>query len=328
MDYGEILSKAWKTIWKHKILWLFGILAGCGASGGGGSSVSSVSNISNSASTSFKPESFDFLAPSTQQSLTDFGQSIANVPVIVWVLLLFGLIIGGTILLIAFFLLGTLGETGLIAGVSLADEEGEDVPQLSFGRVFSALKPHYWKVVLLKLGYLFASFLITLILIFPTIILMFCTCCLGFLLLIPLGWLLQILITFTLIAIVEEGLGVFPAISRAWQMITSNLLHVLVMFLILTVGGAIIGLMIVVPLFIIPVPLIINLVITAASGSGTLIVGLIFSVLLFIVFFPVMLLLSGVLRAYIMAAWTLTYRRLAANESLKPTLLDKTTPED
>ena len=40
MNYGEILKKTWKIIWKHKILWLFGILAGCGASasgaGGGG----------------------------------------------------------------------------------------------------------------------------------------------------------------------------------------------------------------------------------------------------------------------------------------------------
>lgn len=36
MNYGEILSKTWKVIWKHKILWLFGVLAGCSASGGGG----------------------------------------------------------------------------------------------------------------------------------------------------------------------------------------------------------------------------------------------------------------------------------------------------
>lgn len=51
MDYGEVLSKAWKIIWKHKILWLFGILASCGAlntmSSGGGGGASGASIQSN-----------------------------------------------------------------------------------------------------------------------------------------------------------------------------------------------------------------------------------------------------------------------------------------
>jgi hypothetical protein len=29
VDFGEVLSSAWKTIWKHKVLWSFGILASC-----------------------------------------------------------------------------------------------------------------------------------------------------------------------------------------------------------------------------------------------------------------------------------------------------------
>ena len=36
MNYSEILSRAWQIIWKHKVLWIFGILAGCANSGGGG----------------------------------------------------------------------------------------------------------------------------------------------------------------------------------------------------------------------------------------------------------------------------------------------------
>ncbi len=35
MDYGEVLSKAWKIAWKFKVLWIFGILASCGQSRGG-----------------------------------------------------------------------------------------------------------------------------------------------------------------------------------------------------------------------------------------------------------------------------------------------------
>ena len=35
-DFGEVLSRAWQIIWKHKILWVFGIFAGCARGGGGG----------------------------------------------------------------------------------------------------------------------------------------------------------------------------------------------------------------------------------------------------------------------------------------------------
>ena len=29
MDFSEVLGKAWRIIWKHKVLWIFGIFAGC-----------------------------------------------------------------------------------------------------------------------------------------------------------------------------------------------------------------------------------------------------------------------------------------------------------
>jgi len=30
MDFGYVLKRAWGIIWKFKVLWIFGILAGCG----------------------------------------------------------------------------------------------------------------------------------------------------------------------------------------------------------------------------------------------------------------------------------------------------------
>jgi hypothetical protein len=36
MNYAEILKNTWNTIWKHKILWLFGLLAGSAIGGGQG----------------------------------------------------------------------------------------------------------------------------------------------------------------------------------------------------------------------------------------------------------------------------------------------------
>lgn len=74
MDIGKILSKAWKTIWKHKILWLFGILAGCGATGhrGGGGGGSSA------ASSNGQPGNWDgrpFMNFGAQRAIEDFFQT-------------------------------------------------------------------------------------------------------------------------------------------------------------------------------------------------------------------------------------------------------------
>lgn len=36
MNYTDILKKAWNIVWKHKILWLFGLLAGSAIGSGQG----------------------------------------------------------------------------------------------------------------------------------------------------------------------------------------------------------------------------------------------------------------------------------------------------
>ena len=50
-NFGEVLTRAWQIIWKHKVLWIFGILASCsrgnGGSGNGGSGNSGFNNGSN-----------------------------------------------------------------------------------------------------------------------------------------------------------------------------------------------------------------------------------------------------------------------------------------
>ena len=63
------------------------------------------------------------------------------------------------------------------------------------------------------------------------------------------------------------------------------------------------------PLLIAPAPFLINLF---ASGFRTVSVGLVISVILFLVFIPIVILLSGVLKAYVLTSWTLIYRQLTA----------------
>jgi hypothetical protein len=224
---------------------------------------------------------------------------------------------------VAFLMVGSLGQAGVIAGTSLADQADPEDKTLSFGTIFKALKPHYWKVFLFNIGFRLVGFIITILMIFPIIVLAFCTCCLGLLLLIPVGWLIDTLVNFVVIAIIEEEIGVFEAISRAWQVITRNLVSVLVMFLILGLGGLIVGLIISLPLLIIPV--LANVIIT---GGQAVTVGLVISLLLSLVFIPLLVFLGGVLKAFILASWTLTYRRLAMAGELTPTVLSDKTDEE
>jgi hypothetical protein len=329
MNYGKILEKAWKTIWKHKILWLFGVLAGCSATGSRGGGGGGSAGGGGGANTTIQPGSLDFLSPSTQGALNNFGEFLASVPIWVWVVLGIGLVLGlilvGLILSIGFLLVGTLGETGVISGTGLADVADLDAPPLSFGTIFNKLKPYYWKVVLLRIGLHLLGFIVLLILLIPILLLVSCTCCLGLLVLIPIGWLIDTLLNFTIIAMIEEELGIFPAISRAWQVIIRNLGHVVVMFLILGVGGLIVGLIISTPLIIIPVPLVTNLLISGGQMIG---VGLILSILLSMIFIPLLIFLAGVLRAYILASWTLTFRQLTLEGGLTPTVLNDEVDKD
>lgn len=318
MDFGEILSKAWKIIWKHKILWLFGILASCGTingmnAGGGGSGsgmqASGQSNLWNGET---------FLTPSAQRGLTRFFQNLTEVPPGVWVsigLLAFFILIGFVLIvsLLRLFL-GTLGTVGMVKGTSIADQSGDDTKPLSFGKLFTSLKPYYWKVFLFDLGYRVLGFVFVLFLLIPIILFMAVTCGLGALLIIPISWLIHQMLIFTTIAIVEEDLDIFDAIPRAWRLITGKLGNVILMSLILGIGQVIIGLMIGLPLFAIPfLPILITLLTTQGMINLT---GLIISLVLFLIFIPVLVLFSGVLRAYVLTAWTLTYRRIVHAEDL------------
>jgi hypothetical protein len=318
MDFGELFSKAWKIIWKHKILWLFGVLAGCGAAGtgggGGGGGGGGTSSIQAGSWNGGPP----FLDSSTTIGLEGFFRTITEVPIWVYILIGFLIFVFVFIISVAFFLLGTLGTTGVIKGTGMADAADLDDPPLSFGTVFNGLKPYYWKVLLFNFGLRVAGLLVGIFLVLPIIIIALCTCGLGLLLLIPISWLIGLLVKLTTVAIVEEDLGIFQAIGRAWKVFTANLGNVLLMFIILSVGSLIIGLIIALPLVIVPIPLVANLVI---SGFRTFAIGLVMTLLLSLVFVPIVIFLGGILQAFVLACWTLTFRRLTGDGMGQPEVL-------
>jgi hypothetical protein len=126
-------------------------------------------------------------------------------------------------------------------------------------------------------------------------------------------WFINTWVRFTIIGIIEEDLGIMDAVKRAWNLLIKNLGNVAIIFLILGVGGALIGVAIALPVILSLLPVIINI---TASGIETISTTLTLTAVLFAIALPLVIFLGGVLRAYVLSAWTLTYRRIAAESAM------------
>ena len=91
----------------------------------------------------------------------------------------------------------------------------------------------------------------------------------------------------------------------------------IVMALILFLGGAIAGLILAIPVAFTLVPALVTLMFNS-KGFGA---GLIVSAVIFLVYLPFWLVLAGILRTYIGATWTLTFRRLTRSMSEQPAVI-------
>ncbi len=284
MDYGNVLSRAWQIVWKHKILWIFGILAGCTQAGTSGGSNSG-----------FRFSGSEF-GPGFQRLTGGVSQNT-------WIAILIAVVVVFLVLWLIAIFLGTVGTIGLVRGTLQAETGAE---KLVFADLFSNSMPYFWRV----LGLNVLAFLALLIL-FPIIgvPLGICTCGLGFL---ALFLFIPVFLELANISIVVENRGVFDALGRSWQMIRDHFGPVLVMALILNVGvsfvaGFIIGL----PLLLVLGPVIAGVITQSTTGSNAAIPGgVIVAGLCFLAYLPVLLILSGILRSFLTSSWTLAFTRL------------------
>lgn len=293
MDFGEVLSRAWQIIWKHKVLWIFGILAGC-ASGGGGSS----GNINYT----------------TGEVPTGVERFFSDTPQEVIIMMVIGLIVIALVLIILGIFLSTIGSIGLIRG-TLQVEDGAE--SLAFGELFRGSMPYFWRVFLLNLLIGLAIFAVVMGVILVGVLGAFMTLGLGLIcliplicLMVPLAWVVGLVIEQSSIAIVVEDLGIMDGLQRGWEVIKTNIGSMAVMWLILTlciglVGGLIIGF----PMMLVVSPVIIALL---AGGDQALTSGLLVTALCFVAYLPILIVLGGILRSYTGSAWTLTFLRLTS----------------
>jgi hypothetical protein len=210
----------------------------------------------------------------------------------------------------------TVGRIGLIQGTKMADED--DNARLTFGSVFNSTKPFFWRVLGLNLlifvGWFVILMALGMVFLFGAIftlgfglICLLPLCCV----LIPVFWVLTTFVEMANVAVVAEDLSIIDGLKRGWDVFKDNLGNMILMGLVLVVGGMIVGLLIAMPLILTMIPLMMGVIAaifgdtSAFAGAGVIVSGL-----CCLAYLPVLIVISGIVRAYIGSAWTLTFLRL------------------
>ena len=290
-NFGEVLTRAWQIVWKHKVLWIFGIFAGCsrgggGGSGGGGGGGGGGTGPGNQPFSQF------------ERVFEQIGQWVSENPWVVAVVVVLVLA-----LVILTILLGTIGRIGLIKGTYQAEQGAE---RLVFGELFSGSMPYFWRVF----GLSVLIGLIGLLIFIPFVLFGVLTAGIGFVcllpllcILIPVLWAVSVVIEQANAAIVLDDLGIGDGLRKGWEVVRSNAGPMILLALILFIGSGVIGFIIAIPIIAAVFPLILG-----AASNNTNPVWI--TAVCCAVYFPILLVLSGILNAYVQSVWTLTYMRL------------------
>jgi hypothetical protein len=129
--------------------------------------------------------------------------------------------------------------------------------------------------------------------------------------LIPVFWVLLTFVEMANIAIVVEDLSITDGIRRGWDVFRDHLGEMILMGLILIAGGFIVSMILAIPFIATMFPLMFGVMALALGNSTPLANGaVVIAGLCCVSYLPILIILGGIVRAYLSAAWTLTYLRL------------------
>lgn len=307
-DFGRVLTRSWQIIWKHKVLWIFGILASCARGGGGGNSGSGGNNRYQTGPNGNIPFTSDQIERGLDQASQFLKENL-------WIIIAVFLVI--VLLSLIFYTLGMIGRIGLIKGTYKAETGAES---LAFGELWSESMPYFWRIF----GLNFLLGLLVFILVVPFVVLGVVTAGVGFLcllpllcILIPVSWALMVIVEQAQAAIVIEDLSLLDGLRRGWEIVKSNIGPMIIMALILGIGGAIVGVVIAIPVILAVIPLVL--------GAGALresMTPLWIALACCAAYMPVLIFLNGIITAYIQSAWTLTFIQLAKPKENTPVIVE------
>lgn len=307
-DILEVFTRAGRITWKYKVLWIFGILASCGRSSGGNSGNSNSSSSGNGDNP---------LSPQMTNQLESFFQRIGawfeQNPWVIYAFILFVLI-----LIAVQIFCSLVGTAGLARGVVHAES---GVETLQFGELFSESLKYFWRLfgasllIALPIIIFLVAFIAMLIAsstagaigseamfgsIFLLLLLGFCC------FLIPLMIFLRFYTLQVQRAIVVEDMNILAAFARGWNVLTKNILGLILVGIIIFIGSAIIGIIISLPAFLIVIPILFSLI----NGNITSWQPFILSGIFLLCYSPIAWFLNGILVTYTDSVWTLIYLRV------------------
>ena len=285
MNYGNILTSTWKTIWKDKAIIGFGMLmviapALIGLVIGGAMTFSSVEQLENFVESDF-----------------------SNLAILIFFLVYFTFIAGS-------IFLSALSFAGTMKGALMAQER---TAPLTFSELWEASLPYFWRM----LGVMFSvGFLLMLIYMVPMILMVLVgalTAGIGFLcvfplliFLIPLGIVGYLMLSLSMAALVAEDGNVVETLQRAWNVMKSKFWPLVLMTVILYFIQMGIGMIIAIPMNMLQFAFIIPM------QNGNTDPDAIFRYLgiFFAIFMPLTALMQGFALTYVNSAWMLSYKEI------------------
>jgi hypothetical protein len=304
MNYASILSRAWQISWKHKSLWVFGLLASCGAQTG---YASSAINFAFTGSSLTEPSDLPSGIERFFINLGSYIDSLSPDAVASFTLAIIAILIVTGLLFTA---ISVYGRVTLIKAATLADAE----KTVYWGLLLKQGFAQFFRGLGLNIGLGLILLAIPALITFVGLIFSLVTIGLGFFLFAPLMCLLapfnllaRLYIQMANVALVKEDLTITAAARRGWDVLRANWLPLIVTSLILSLGAGIISFIISLPIIFVSAPTIFP----ALLGSQNLVAGgLVISTLCLVIGIPILILANSILRAFIESAWTLTYIEL------------------
>jgi hypothetical protein len=291
-DPGEVLSRAWQITWKHKVLWIIGILFGL--------FISAIFPLM------FSP----FLLPMVMQdSKTD---------------LMPGLIIGGYIITLLLFMLAlypmiVLTQTAVTLGILNVDQGNKD---FSASELIKRSLPFFWRVLGLMLLFAVGMNLTVLIIQMIMFLLTIVTLGLAAICMTPLMFLTYPALYIAIVwmeqamnGIIVDNMTVMDAARQGWDLVRNNLPSIALMALVIYLGiGFVTGILmipIMIPLFIVPFGFMEN-------KLNWIILSI--SILCTVTFIPLFAFISSWSMIFTKSTWVLTYLRLTGSSKVQPLL--------
>jgi hypothetical protein len=312
MQYGELITRAWTIVWRHRYLWLLGALGG----GEAGTNFGGFGNVGNGA---------------------NFGGGRGQVGQ--WVQQALPLLLGLGIVLfvvaIAYFLISCVATGALVRAAAEHDAERP------FGLRMA------WHVGTRKfapiLGLRLLAFVIVLVVAIVltglvlagvaslsgggAAVLGALAIALAVLLviaLIPAAIAFSLVLTLATRAIVLEERRVFDALGRAVRLLSARLGRVLLVWLLGLLLGLAVGVITGIALAVAAIPLaLVGVIVYAGFGTAATLTA---AIPLVIVFALAAIAVSGAAGSYISTYWTLAFRRLELDAPPAPTYAYPVTP--